>query len=80
MTILDHLFSLKGKTAIITGGGRGLGKQITMAFREAGANVVICSRKMEACEQTVKEIAEKGGSALALTCDVTNRRTGRACS
>lgn len=44
MSVLD-LFNLEGKTAIVTGGGRGLGAQIATAFAEAGANVVLCSRK-----------------------------------
>lgn len=70
MTVLD-LFSLKGKTAIITGGGRGLGAQIAQGFAEAGANIVLCSRKIEACEEVAVELAELGVQTLALACDVT---------
>ncbi|UPW81498.1 SDR family oxidoreductase [Lysinibacillus sp. Ag94] len=70
MTVLD-LFSLKGKTAIITGGGRGLGAHIAQGFAEAGANIVLCSRKVEACEEVAVELAELGVQTLALACDVT---------
>lgn len=70
MTVLD-LFSLKGKTAIVTGGGRGLGAQIAQGFAEAGANVVLCSRKVEACEAVAAELADLGVQTLALACDVT---------
>ncbi|WP_088007335.1 SDR family oxidoreductase [Indiicoccus explosivorum] len=67
-----ELFNLKGKTAIITGGGRGLGAQIARGFAEAGANIVLCSRKVEACEQTADQLEELGVKALALACDVTD--------
>ncbi|KOP78595.1 gluconate 5-dehydrogenase [Lysinibacillus sp. FJAT-14745] len=70
MTVLD-LFSLKGKTAIVTGGGRGLGAQIAQGFAEAGANVVLCSRKVEACEEVAAELTDLGVRTLALACDVT---------
>jgi NAD(P)-dependent dehydrogenase (short-subunit alcohol dehydrogenase family) len=69
---VQELFDLSGKVALITGGGRGLGKQIAEAYGEAGAQVVVCSRKLEACEETVAELKEKGIRALALSCDVTN--------
>lgn len=70
MNTLD-LFRLDGKTAIVTGGGRGLGAYAAEALSDAGANVVLCSRKLEACEQIQAEIEAKGGNALAVACDVT---------
>ncbi|WP_144553861.1 SDR family oxidoreductase [Bacillus sp. X1(2014)] len=68
----QELFSLKGKTAIITGGGRGLGQQIATAYAEAGANVVVCSRNLDACQQFTETLQEKGIRAKALKCDVAN--------
>jgi NAD(P)-dependent dehydrogenase (short-subunit alcohol dehydrogenase family) len=65
------LFRLDGKTAVITGGGRGLGQYFAEALSDAGANVVLCSRKLAACEQVQQEIEARGGKALSLTCDVT---------
>lgn len=65
------LFRLDGKTAIITGGGRGLGQYFAEALSEMGANVVLCSRKLAACEEARQAIEAKGGKALALACDVT---------
>jgi NAD(P)-dependent dehydrogenase (short-subunit alcohol dehydrogenase family) len=71
MSALD-LFRLTGKTAIVTGGGRGLGRYIALAFADAGTNVVVCSRKVDACEEVKSEIEARGGHALALACDVTS--------
>ncbi|GIO22557.1 SDR family oxidoreductase [Oceanobacillus sp. J11TS1] len=68
---VHELFDLTGKTAIITGGGRGLGKQIAEGFAEAGANIVVCSRKEENCTEASKELQKKGTETLALKCDVT---------
>ncbi|MFC0522991.1 SDR family oxidoreductase [Pontibacillus salicampi] len=71
---VKHLFDLTGKTAIITGGGRGLGAQIADALSDAGANVVLCSRKREACEEVANQLSEQyGNKTLALACDVTNQ-------
>jgi gluconate 5-dehydrogenase len=69
---IQELFSLKGKTAIITGGGRGLGQQIAVAYAEAGANVVVCSRNLDACQQFCEALKEKGVRSLAVKCDVAN--------
>ncbi|WP_100010249.1 SDR family oxidoreductase [Lentibacillus sediminis] len=71
MSVMD-LFKLDGKTAIVTGGGRGLGAQIARTFAEAGANVVVCSRKLEACEQMRDELKKMGVDSLAFRCDVAN--------
>ena len=56
MPILDHLFSLEGKTALVTGGATGIGRMIATALAGAGARVLIASRKAEACEATAAEI------------------------
>ncbi|WP_079527655.1 SDR family oxidoreductase [Halobacillus hunanensis] len=69
---VQELFNLKGKTAIVTGGGRGLGKQIAEGFAESGANVVVCSRKVEACQEVSEDLKKHGVDSLALSCDVTN--------
>jgi len=61
-------FSLQGKTALVTGGGRGIGKAIAHRFAEAGANVVIASRKMENLEATAKEFAELPGKTVPIAC------------
>lgn len=66
-----ELFRLEGKTAIITGGGRGLGQYFAEALSDVGASVVLCSRKVEACEEVKQAIEAKGGKALALACDIT---------
>src|SRR4051794_23949478 len=65
------LFRLDGKTAVVTGGGRGLGQYMAEALSDAGANIVLCSRTKESLEKVKEAIEEKGGKALALGCDVT---------
>ncbi|SFC68469.1 gluconate 5-dehydrogenase [Bacillus sp. OV322] len=67
-----ELFDLSGKVAIVTGGGRGLGLQIAEGFAEAGAHVVVCSRKEEACLEASESLKRLGIRTLAIKCDVTN--------
>ncbi len=66
------LFRLDGKTAVVTGGGRGLGRHMAVALADAGANLVLCSRKKDSLEEVRREIEAGGGKALALPCDVTD--------
>jgi len=71
MPDVDNLFDLSGKTALVTGGSRGLGREITLAFAHAGADVVIASRKLDSCEQLAKEVRDKTGKkALPIACNV----------
>jgi NAD(P)-dependent dehydrogenase (short-subunit alcohol dehydrogenase family) len=60
--------SLKGKVALVTGGGRGIGKAITKRLAEAGADVVIASRKLENLEATAKEFASFPGKVVPVVC------------
>ncbi len=62
----ENRFSLEGKVAIVTGGSRGIGLTIAMEFAKAGADVVVASRKLEACEAAAAEIEKIGGRALAV--------------
>ena len=64
------ILSLHGKIALVTGGGRGIGKAITRRFAEAGANVVIASRKLENLEATAREFASLPGKVLPMICHV----------
>ncbi|MGX1194501.1 SDR family oxidoreductase [Metabacillus sp. SLBN-84] len=69
-----NLFSLKNKTAIVTGGGKGLGAQMARVLALAGANVVVCSRDLEACEKVRGELVALGVKSLAIACDVTSQK------
>jgi NAD(P)-dependent dehydrogenase (short-subunit alcohol dehydrogenase family) len=66
-------YSLKGKTAIVTGAGRGIGKAIALTLAEAGADVTVVARTAEQIEKTAEEIRRLGRKALAVPADITKR-------
>lgn len=73
MKVMD-MFNLSGKVAIVTGGGRGMGQFMAEGLAEAGANLVLASRKVENCEETGKALAEKNGiKYLAVKCDLAKK-------
>ena len=70
--VLDT-FRLNGKTALITGGARGLGRTMAMAMAEAGADIALAGRSRESCEATAREIADATGRTVrAFEADVTS--------
>ena len=64
------MFDLSGRTALVTGGSRGLGREMSLAFAGAGANVVVTSRKIDSCRSVVSDIEAMGGTGLAHACHV----------
>ncbi|MBZ5504541.1 MAG: SDR family oxidoreductase [Acidobacteriia bacterium] len=70
---IQQLFDLTGRVAIITGGSIGLGRQMAEALAEAGANLVLCARKKERCEEAAHAMEKLGVRALALACDVKDQ-------
>jgi NAD(P)-dependent dehydrogenase (short-subunit alcohol dehydrogenase family) len=63
---IDPLFDLRGRVAVVTGGSRGLGREMALPFAARGADVVIASRKLDACETVAEEIRGLGRRALAV--------------
>ena len=62
----DRLLDFSGKVALVTGGSRGLGREMVMALAERGADLIIASRKIEACETVAEEVRSMGRRALAI--------------
>ena len=63
---IDPLFDFSGKVVLVTGGSRGLGRQMVQAFAERGADIVIASRKIDACEEAAGAVRALGRRALAI--------------
>ena len=67
---MSGLFDLGGRVAIVTGGGKGIGRQMAEGLAEAGADVVLCARDAARCEEAAAELSRLGVRALGLRCDV----------
>ncbi|WP_428248711.1 SDR family NAD(P)-dependent oxidoreductase [Ferrovibrio sp.] len=70
---MTHPFDLSGKTAIITGSSRGIGRAAAHALAACGAKVVISARKAEPCEEVAAEIRKMGGEALVIPCNISRK-------
>ncbi|HET6875869.1 MAG TPA: SDR family NAD(P)-dependent oxidoreductase, partial [Acidimicrobiales bacterium] len=69
---LTRLFSIEGKTAVVTGGSRGIGEMIAAGFLANGARVYITSRKADVCDATAKRLADEyGGECVSLPADLS---------
>jgi len=65
---MDPLFDFTGKVALVTGGSRGLGRAMALALAERGADLIVASRKQEACDAVADEARALGRKALAIAC------------
>jgi gluconate 5-dehydrogenase len=75
---VKELFDLTGKTAIVTGGSRGIGKEMAQALAEAGANLMLCARREEWLLETVEEFRAEDFHVHAKICDVSNQKDVQA--
>jgi NAD(P)-dependent dehydrogenase (short-subunit alcohol dehydrogenase family) len=72
---LDELFGLKGKTAVVTGGGLGIGREIALLFARAEAKIAVVDKNADAAQRTAADVSAMGGEAIAITCDVAEKKS-----
>ena len=77
---VKHLFDIRGRVAVVIGGGSGLGAAISVGFAQAGATVVVADINVERASQTAKCIESRRGQAQAVTVDVVNRGSVEAAA
>jgi NAD(P)-dependent dehydrogenase (short-subunit alcohol dehydrogenase family) len=68
---VQELFDLSGRTALVTGGSRGIGREMAEGLAEAGANLMLCARRAEWLDETVNEFQSRGFNVDGETCDVS---------
>ena len=71
-TDFSDMFSVEGKTVVVTGGSRGIGEMISAGFLAKGAKVIISSRKAKACDEAVERLKAYGPDVIAIPSDVSN--------
>ena len=69
---MTDLFSIRGKTALVTGGSRGIGEMIVRGYVDAGVKVYLSSRKADVCEALAEELRDQGGDVTALPADLSS--------
>jgi NAD(P)-dependent dehydrogenase (short-subunit alcohol dehydrogenase family) len=69
---MNRLFSVNGKSALVTGGSSGIGEMIVRGFVDAGVKVYLVSRKVDACKLLAEELRDSGGAAMAPPADLSS--------
>ena len=77
--MIDNLFDVSGSIVLVSGGSRGIGESIALAFAERGANVIITGRDPETLGEAVKRINVGDGTTEGIVCDVTDTASIDSC-